>query len=330
MSLKSGDLVEVLVDGVWEKRIFVNSESDGSIFCVKKSSEEDYLKDKPFKTDKYTTWRPIDKYKCSLTGCISSSHNCDICLENPEVVDKINLLKNSNPDNISNSPEDSLDKFKDSEDTVNKIKSFLVYNKVNIRKEIIEDFIKLYEECKIRSNYIKKLQISFSIDESYIYLCLYKYNSDYIVFNFDNRGIKYFTGLFYLHNKPKLNNYNDILDILDSFVIFRNWITPFNNEMINISTISDIWENSYVQQLGIIDHCREVLTIYDEWKAIKPQLKRINSDGVESYDSLVTKTYEGLENEMMDLFIILDKWSENKEDLKVKRLNKFKEKSNDI
>lgn len=91
-----------------------------------------------------------------------------------------------------------------------------------------------------------------------------------------------------------------------------------------VNYLSGIWDNPYVQQLGIIDHCREVVTIYDEWKAIKPQLKHSKDEG---YDSLVTKTYKGLENEIMDLYLILERWAKDKAELKKKRFYKFIEKS---
>ena len=89
--------------------------------------------------------------------------------------------------------------------------------------------------------------------------------------------------------------------------------------------LSGIWENSYIQQLDIIDHCREVITLYDEIKILKTQLRRINSDGTERYDSLVHETKKGMENKIIDLYLILDKWIENKQNDKKKRLQKLKE-----
>lgn len=79
--------------------------------------------------------------------------------------------------------------------------------------------------------------------------------------------------------------------------------------------INGIWENEYVQKLGIIDHCIEVLELNNEIRCLKAH---------KSTD--IIKFNEGLNNEMMDLYLILEKWAYERQELKDKRIKRFLEK----
>jgi len=82
-----------------------------------------------------------------------------------------------------------------------------------------------------------------------------------------------------------------------------------------METISGIWNNKYVQKLGILDHCNEILTIENEIKRKKNNNVNI-SDLEYSFDK-----------ELMDLKIMLDKYFEIEYNLKEERLKRFEEKS---
>ena len=85
--------------------------------------------------------------------------------------------------------------------------------------------------------------------------------------------------------------------------------------------IKGIWDNPYVRELGIIDHCIEVLELKDQHRKVKAMKNMYNHQ--ETVDS-IRGTLDG---EMMDLFLILEKWAENKPYLKSERLRKFEEKA---
>jgi len=80
-------------------------------------------------------------------------------------------------------------------------------------------------------------------------------------------------------------------------------------------TISGIWEDNYVQRLGILNHCKEILTIDEEIMR-----KKNNDVDVSCLENSFNK-------ELMDLKLILDKYFENGTDLKDERLDKFRSKS---
>lgn len=81
--------------------------------------------------------------------------------------------------------------------------------------------------------------------------------------------------------------------------------------------VEGIWTNAYVQKLGIQDHCIEVLELLDQLRSLK-----LRSDS----ETTVKEVSAGLEREVMDLFIILDKWSESRSELHADRLARFIEK----
>ena len=86
--------------------------------------------------------------------------------------------------------------------------------------------------------------------------------------------------------------------------------------------ISGIWENTYVQELGILDHCVEIIELKNEIRRLKP-LKEETWKRLENLEKL----QNGLDKEMMDLYLILDKWAKTKVELKEQRAQKFKEKA---
>ena len=90
-------------------------------------------------------------------------------------------------------------------------------------------------------------------------------------------------------------------------------------EEINTS-ISGIWENGYVRILGILDHCHEVIKLYDEMR-LQKAYKALDVE-----DNLLKQVTETFNHELMDLHLILDKHFENSNELKENRLNRFKEK----
>ena len=95
--------------------------------------------------------------------------------------------------------------------------------------------------------------------------------------------------------------------------------------------ISGIWENDYVQELGILDHCRELHTLKNKMTVLKVKLV-IKSDKEEFEKNLfdlerMKRTYE---NEMVDLYLILQKRFQYKQELINKRIQRFVEKARGI
>jgi hypothetical protein len=84
--------------------------------------------------------------------------------------------------------------------------------------------------------------------------------------------------------------------------------------------ISGIWENEYVRTLGILDHCQEVIKLYDEMR-LQKAYKALDVE-----DNLLKEVTDTFNRELMDLYLILDKHFENNNELKEIRLNRFKEK----
>ncbi len=80
--------------------------------------------------------------------------------------------------------------------------------------------------------------------------------------------------------------------------------------------IADIWEIKYVRTLGILDHCQEVLTLYDKIR-VEKNLSGLNTKCLE----------DSVEKEMIDLFLILEKHFEHNVALKEERLRKFSQKT---
>lgn len=225
--LVAGDLVEVLEDGIWEKRIFTdyNPKYEGSIYCVVKGEEENFLRGLLFKYKKYNKdeWKNLNDYKCSRIACNHPLHNCNICLENFEVQERLKLIKNQN---------DIDDKFKELEKILINLKNFLTNNEIYVNNERIQQAIDLCEECKKRSNFIKKIQMSYN--NTKITISVYKNNKEYVCFKFSNRGIKYCNGIIindleYHQDFKKLSNFSDILDILEESNMLVNWVYILGN-----------------------------------------------------------------------------------------------------
>ena len=79
--------------------------------------------------------------------------------------------------------------------------------------------------------------------------------------------------------------------------------------------ITGIWENEYIQELGIFDHCYEVLELKNSLVTAK------------AMDYMKEETKGQLARELMDLYLILEKWQEHKQWLKQKRIERFAEKA---
>ena len=86
--------------------------------------------------------------------------------------------------------------------------------------------------------------------------------------------------------------------------------------------IKGIWDSEYVQELGIFDHCKEVLILKEEIIRIKAS-KHFHSEIAEKASCSIRTTLEG---ELVDLYLILKKWTKNKKHLKLERINRFLEK----
>lgn len=105
-----------------------------------------------------------------------------------------------------------------------------------------------------------------------------------------------------------------------------------NREGKKETTISGIWEDNYVRILGILDHCHEVVQLYNQIRIHKP----INQPMLNTAKNLVdfpdiVKLFEiQLEKEMMDLYLILDKHFEDNIELKNNRLERFRFKEKSI
>ena len=85
------------------------------------------------------------------------------------------------------------------------------------------------------------------------------------------------------------------------------------------SPISGIWENDYVITLGTLDHCQEVLTLYNKLRELKAL-----------YDEdQIAATTRAFENETMDLYIILEKWALGNKDIYNRRVKRFAEKASE-
>ena len=78
------------------------------------------------------------------------------------------------------------------------------------------------------------------------------------------------------------------------------------------SRLPEVWNNDYLLFLATHDHIREVGVLHDEW------IKNKNDN-----------TLYNMEKEMMDLHLLLDRWSEKRKDLKEQRIKKFREKANE-
>ncbi len=85
--------------------------------------------------------------------------------------------------------------------------------------------------------------------------------------------------------------------------------------------IKGIWDNPYVQDLGIIDHCIEVLELKDQHRKVKAM------KNMTTHQDTIDAVKGTLDGEMMDLFLILEKWAHNRPYLKSERLRKFEEKA---
>jgi len=85
--------------------------------------------------------------------------------------------------------------------------------------------------------------------------------------------------------------------------------------------INGIWDNKYVQELGIIDHCHELIELKNKIREIKAYRSLV------SKESIIEDVQHSMDNEIMDMLLILEKWAEDRTDLKVKRENRFREKA---
>lgn len=79
--------------------------------------------------------------------------------------------------------------------------------------------------------------------------------------------------------------------------------------------INGIWDNEYVQMLGILDHCRETQVLYDTLRIEKARGHQLLPTG------------QALAREMMDLHLILERWAQNHSELKEERQARFAEKA---
>ena len=79
------------------------------------------------------------------------------------------------------------------------------------------------------------------------------------------------------------------------------------------------WEETYIQELGLLDHCREILTIHDEYVRTK------NSLDYRESSTKIINLLSHLTSECADLFIILS--MSLKVGLIEERLEKFKSKN---
>lgn len=84
--------------------------------------------------------------------------------------------------------------------------------------------------------------------------------------------------------------------------------------------ITGIWNNPYVQKLGIKDHCEEILEINRNIVAIK-------AAKTNAYEEMVNQLDDSLENEMTDLYLILQKRFEKDSERIQTRLKKFEMKA---
>ena len=82
--------------------------------------------------------------------------------------------------------------------------------------------------------------------------------------------------------------------------------------------ITGIWEVGYIQEFGILDHCQEVIVLKDRHRVAKAERT-----------GLADTISRSLDNEMMDLYLILRKWAQNRKDLESERMDKFREKAAD-
>jgi len=85
--------------------------------------------------------------------------------------------------------------------------------------------------------------------------------------------------------------------------------------------IGGIWENPYVLELGILDHCHEIHVLKDGERSSKA-LRTLPGVPDMSVPNRIA-----MENEMMDLFLMLEKWSQDKPGLRKMREEKFLEKA---
>lgn len=85
--------------------------------------------------------------------------------------------------------------------------------------------------------------------------------------------------------------------------------------------IDSIWNSDYVCELGILDHCKEILVLKDRIRIDKAELKA-NPEKCE-----ISSVENQLIYEMADLKLILDKYFENKQTIITTRLKRFAEKA---
>lgn len=86
--------------------------------------------------------------------------------------------------------------------------------------------------------------------------------------------------------------------------------------------IDGVWNSDYVCELGILDHCKEILVLKDHIRIDKSKPKTENNRTELAYAE------EQLIREMADLKIILDKYFEERQEYIDLRLKRFAEKAN--
>jgi hypothetical protein len=79
------------------------------------------------------------------------------------------------------------------------------------------------------------------------------------------------------------------------------------------------WTDPYTQELGILDHCVEVIEL-------KNNVRRLKALGDQSNLIRACNTISQLEREMMDLYLILERKFKDSSELKNAREMRFKEK----
>ena len=83
--------------------------------------------------------------------------------------------------------------------------------------------------------------------------------------------------------------------------------------------IEGIWTDSYVQELGILDHCVEIIEL-------KNSIRRLKALGDHSNLARACNTVSQLEREMMDLYLILEVKFKDSSELKNARECRFSQK----
>lgn len=99
-------------------------------------------------------------------------------------------------------------------------------------------------------------------------------------------------------------------EMMTSFTDFVNKIVP------QFSLIGEKWSDPYLQRLGVLDHCNELIQINNNIIAQK-------NCGANTVAEALSRSFD---KEAMDLFLILEEWTRNRKELKEERIQTFIEK----